>query len=112
MGFVNLGCSKNQVDAEVMLGSLATNGFEPTTDPAGAEVIIINTCGFIEEAKQESINTIIEYGELKKAGTCKVLIVAGCLAQRYQGELLKELPELDGVVGTGEIGRIAEITRT
>ncbi|MER3423611.1 MAG: 30S ribosomal protein S12 methylthiotransferase RimO, partial [Nitrospiraceae bacterium] len=100
------------MDAEVMLGSLATNGFEPTTDPAGAEVIIINTCGFIEEAKQESINTIIEYGELKKAGTCKVLIVAGCLAQRYQGELLKELPELDGVVGTGEIGRIAEITRT
>lgn len=112
IGFVNLGCPKNQVDAEIMLGALATNGFELTTDPAGAEVIIINTCGFIEEAKQESINAIIEYGELKKAGACKVLIAAGCLAQRYQGELLKELPELDGVVGTGEIGRIAEITST
>ncbi len=112
IGFVNLGCTKNQVDAEVMLGSLAAKGFELTTEPERAEVVIINTCGFIEEAKQESIDTIIEYGELKKSGACKVLIAAGCLAQRYQGELLKELPELDGVVGTGEIGRIAEITQT
>ncbi len=112
IGFVNLGCSKNQVDAEVMLGSLTTNGFTLTTDPDTAEVVIINTCGFIEEAKQESINAIIECGELKKTGACKVLIAAGCLAQRYQGELLKELPELDGVVGTGEIGRIADICRT
>lgn len=111
IGFVNLGCTKNQVDAEVMLGSLAAKGFELTTDPEGAQVVIINTCGFIEEAKQESINTIIEYGALKKSGACKVLIASGCLAQRYQGDLLKELPELDGVVGTGEIGRIAEITQ-
>lgn len=94
-----------------MLGSLAAKGFELTTDPEGAQVVIINTCGFIEEAKQESINTIIEYGALKKSGACKVLIASGCLAQRYQGDLLKELPELDGVVGTGEIGRIAEITQ-
>lgn len=112
LGFVNLGCTKNQVDAEIMLGTLAANGFELSADPDLAEVVIINTCGFIEEAKQESINAIIEHGELKKSGSCKVLIAAGCLAQRYQGELLNELPELDGVVGTGEIGRIAVICRT
>lgn len=112
IGFVNLGCTKNQVDAEVMLGALAAKGFALTTEADQAQVVIINTCGFIEEAKQESIDTIIEYGELKKSGACKVLIASGCLAQRYQGELLKELPELDGVVGTGEIGRIADITRT
>ena len=109
IGFVNLGCSKNQVDSEIMLGSLTAKGFDLTADPESAEVVIINTCGFIEEAKQESINAIIEHGVLKKAGSCKALIAAGCLAQRYQGELLKELPELDGVVGTGDIARIAEI---
>src|SRR5690242_13255429 len=94
LGFVNLGCTKNQVDAEIMLGTLAASGFELSADPDKAEVVIINTCGFIEEAKQESINTIIEHGELKKSGACKVLIAAGCLAQRYQGDLLQELPEL------------------
>jgi ribosomal protein S12 methylthiotransferase len=108
---VNLGCTKNQVDAEIMLGSLAANGFDLSAEPERAEVVIINTCGFIEEAKQESINTIIEHGDLKKSGSCRVLLAAGCLAQRYQGELLKELPELDGVVGTGEIGKIADICR-
>ncbi len=112
IGFVNLGCSKNQVDSEVMLGTLVSGGFELTGDARKAEVVIINTCGFIEEAKQESINSIIEHGRLKKTGSCRVLIAAGCLAQRYQGELLKELPELDGVVGTAEFGRIAEICRT
>ena len=112
LGFVNLGCTKNQVDAEIMLGTLAANGFELSADPDRAEVVIINTCGFIEEAKQESIDTIIEHGHLKKSGSCKVLIASGCLAQRYQGDLLKELPELDGVVGTGEIGRIADICKT
>jgi ribosomal protein S12 methylthiotransferase len=111
VGFVNLGCSKNQVDSEVMLGTLVQGGFQLTGDPQQAEVVIINTCGFIEEAKQESINTILEHGKLKKKGSCRVLIAAGCLAQRYQGELLKELPELDGVVGTGEFGKIAEICR-
>jgi ribosomal protein S12 methylthiotransferase len=100
------------VDSEVMLGALAKDGFELTADPARAEVVIINTCGFIEEAKQESINAIIEYGAFKKNGACKVLIAAGCLSQRYQEELLKELPELDGVVGTGDTGRIADICRT
>jgi ribosomal protein S12 methylthiotransferase len=111
IGFVNLGCSKNQVDSEVMLGTLAREGFRLTGDPSEAEVVIINTCGFIEEAKQESINAIIEHGTLKQAGSCRVLIAAGCLAQRYQGELLKELPELDAVVGTGEFGKIADICR-
>ncbi len=112
LAFVNLGCTKNQVDAEIMLGALAANGFELSAEPERAEVVIINTCGFIEEAKQESINTIIEHGGLKQSGACRVLIAAGCLAQRYQGELLKELPELDGVVGTGEIGKIADICRS
>ncbi|HEX5646655.1 MAG TPA: 30S ribosomal protein S12 methylthiotransferase RimO [Nitrospira sp.] len=111
IGFVNLGCSKNQVDSEVMLGTLVKEGFHLTGDPQQAEVVIINTCGFIEEAKQESINTILEHGKLKKRGVCRILIAAGCLAQRYQGDLLKELPELDGVVGTGEFGKIAEICR-
>lgn len=111
VGFVNLGCSKNQVDSEVMLGTLAQDGFELTGEAQKAEVVIINTCGFIEEAKQESINSILEHGKLKKTGACRVLIAAGCLAQRYQGDLLKELPELDGVVGTGEFGKIAEICR-
>ena len=111
IGFVNLGCSKNQVDSEVMLGMLVADGFALTDDPKKAEVVIINTCGFIEEAKQESIDTIIAHGKLKEAGSCRVLIAAGCLAQRYQGDLLKQLPELDGVVGTGEFGKIAEICR-
>jgi ribosomal protein S12 methylthiotransferase len=111
IGFVNLGCSKNQVDSEVMLGTLVADGFALTADPKKAEVVIINTCGFIEEAKQESIDTIIAHGKLKEMGSCRVLIAAGCLAQRYQGDLLKQLPELDGVVGTGEFGKIAEICR-
>ncbi|OQW30312.1 MAG: hypothetical protein A4E19_10410 [Nitrospira sp. SG-bin1] len=111
IGFVNLGCSKNQVDSEIMLGTLVSDGFQLTNEPQKAEVVIVNTCGFIEEAKEESINTILEHGRLKKTGTCRVLIAAGCLAQRYQGDLLKELPELDGVVGTGEFGKIAEICR-
>src|SRR5689334_13417386 len=111
IGFVNLGCSKNQVDSEVMLGVLVQDGFELTADAHEAEVVIINTCGFIEEAKQESINSILDHGKLKTTGACRVLIAAGCLAQRYQGDLLKELPELDGVVGTGEFGKIADICR-
>src|SRR5437879_1803990 len=97
IGFVNLGCSKNQVDSEVMLGVLLQHGFVLTAEAARAEVVIINTCGFIDEAKEESIQAIIRFGELKKNGSCKVLIAAGCLSQRYQDELLKNLPELDGI---------------
>ncbi|HEU4686244.1 MAG TPA: 30S ribosomal protein S12 methylthiotransferase RimO [Nitrospira sp.] len=111
VGFVNLGCSKNQVDSEIMLGALASEGFELTGRADRAEIVIINTCGFIDEAKQESINTILEHAELKKTAACRILIAAGCLAQRYQGELLDELPELDAVVGTGDFGKIAEICR-
>ena len=95
-----------------MLGSLVREGFELTADARQAEVIIINTCGFIEEAKQESIDAVIQSGRLKKTGACKVLIAAGCLSQRYSAELLKTLPELDAVVGTGETGRIAAVCRT
>ncbi|MCP9440642.1 MAG: 30S ribosomal protein S12 methylthiotransferase RimO [Nitrospira sp.] len=94
-----------------MLGSLVREGFRLTGNPQEAEIVIINTCGFIEEAKQESINTIIEHGELKQSGRCRLLIAAGCLAQRYQRDLLQQLPELDAVVGTGEFGKIAAICR-
>ncbi len=111
VGLVNLGCPKNQVDSEVMLGTFKGDGFYITQDFRRAQVIVINTCGFIDEAKQESINTIIEYGRLKKKGECQVLIAAGCLAQRYSDELIKTLPELDAVVGTGDFPRIGEISK-
>jgi len=112
VGLVNLGCPKNQVDSEVMLGVLKQDGFELTSETDGAEVILINTCGFIDAAKQESINAIIEFGAYKKKGACRVLIAAGCLAHRYPTELLSELPELDAVVGTGDFPKIAGICRT
>jgi ribosomal protein S12 methylthiotransferase len=112
VGLVNLGCPKNQVDSEVMLGMLRQDGFELTSDTEKAEVIVINTCGFIDAAKQESINAIIEFGGYKKSGACRVLIAAGCLAHRYPKELMAELPELDAVVGTGDFPKIAGICRT
>ena len=106
---VSLGCPKNQVDAEQMLGVLAGTGFEITTNQAEADVIVVNTCGFIESAKEESIEAILEAAKMKKQGKCRTLIVAGCLAQRYKEDLLVELPEADAVIGTAEIGRIGEI---
>ncbi len=106
---VSLGCPKNQVDAEQMLGVLAGSGFEITSDQAQADVIVVNTCGFIESAKEESIDAILEAARMKKEGKCAKVIVAGCLAQRYREELLKELPEADAVIGTAEISRINEI---
>ena len=109
VGLVSLGCPKNQVDSEVMLGHLRRRGFEYTQDLKEAHVIVINTCGFIDTAKQESVDTIIEIGQLKKKGSLRVLIASGCLTQRYPDELVKELPELDAVVGTGDFPRIAEI---
>lgn len=112
MGLINLGCAKNQVDSEVMLHKLNEAGFELTSHEEEAEIIIINTCGFIETAKKESIDMIIDLGKLKRKGQCKTLIATGCLTQRYQDELLKELPELDGIVGTTEYPRIAEICRS
>jgi ribosomal protein S12 methylthiotransferase len=109
VGLISLGCPKNQVDSEVMLGGLRDKGFRLEPRPEAADVVIINTCGFVDTAKQESIDTILQYGRLKKQGRCRVLIASGCLAQRYPDELMKSLPELDAVVGTGDFPRIAEI---
>lgn len=107
---VSLGCAKNLVDSEVMLGRLNQAGFE-IVDENQAEVIVVNTCGFIASAKEESINTIMEMAQYKATGSCRALIVAGCLAQRYKDELLSEIPELDAVIGTGEVDKIAEVAR-
>ncbi|MDN5311888.1 MAG: ribosomal protein methylthiotransferase [Thermoanaerobacteraceae bacterium] len=109
VGLISLGCDKNLVDSEYMLGILKKNGYIITNDQKEADVIIINTCGFIESAKQESIDTILEMAGLKKHGKCKFLIATGCLAQRYSDELLLEIPELDAVVGTGDFDKIDEI---
>ena len=106
---VSLGCPKNQVDAEQMLGVLSGSGFEITSEQSEADVIVVNTCGFIESAKEESIEAILDAARMKKQGRCRALIIAGCLAQRYKEELLKELPEADAVIGTTEIARITEI---
>ncbi|RNC72322.1 MAG: 30S ribosomal protein S12 methylthiotransferase RimO [Desulfuromonadales bacterium] len=109
VSMVSLGCPKNLVDAEVMLGCLAKDQYEITTDEHEADIIIVNTCSFIKEAKQESIDTILDLADRKHDGKCKLLIVAGCLPQRYQEELAKELPEVDIFIGTGDYPRIAEI---
>lgn len=111
IGFVSLGCPKNQVDSEVMLGALMRSGFELTLEEDQADILIVNTCGFIDKAKQESIDTIIELGEYKKTGRCKALIATGCLTERYRDELLKELPELDAIVGTGDFPKISDLCR-
>lgn len=109
-GFISLGCSKNLIDTEVMLGILRENNFELTNEPAEADVLIVNTCAFIQSAKEESINTILTMAGYKdiKQGKCQALIVAGCLGQRYKQELLDELPEADAIVGTGAWHRIME----
>jgi ribosomal protein S12 methylthiotransferase len=109
VSMVSLGCPKNLVDAEVMLGVLSRQDYEITTDEKDADVIIVNTCSFIKEAKQESIDAILDLAERKHDGRCHTLIVSGCLPQRYQEELAKELPEVDIFIGTGDYPRIAEI---
>lgn len=108
---VSLGCPKNQVDAEMMLKTLADAGFEISTEESDADAIIINTCGFIEEAKQEAIENILEAAQYKKNGKCKALIVTGCLAERYKDDVTKEIPEADVCVGIGSNGSIAEIVK-
>ena len=108
LGYISLGCAKNLVDTEVMLGALQDNGYEITEELEKAEIIIINTCTFIEKAKEESINTILEAGQYKQYGDCKGLIVAGCLSQQYQEELFTEIPEIDALIGTGSWNRIME----
>jgi len=105
VALVSLGCAKNLVDSEVMLGLLNEEGYTLTVEPETADVVVVNTCGFIAAAKQESINTILELAKLKEY-KCRLLLVAGCLAQRYGGELLNRMPELDGLVGTGDTGAI------
>lgn len=107
--FISLGCDKNLVDTEYMLGILKHKGFEFTDDEMEAEVIVINTCCFIHDAKQESINTIIEMAEHKQDACCNMLIVSGCLAQRYQDEIIKEIPEVDAIIGTSSYDKIAEV---
>lgn len=110
IGMVSLGCPKNLVDSELMLGKLKSEGFEIVNDEEAADIIVINTCGFIESAKQESINTILEMAELK-GKNCELLVVAGCMAERYRNEILEEIPEVDVVLGTGSYQEIAEAIR-
>ncbi len=105
---VSLGCDKNLVDSEVMLGMLAEKGYTFTDDETEAEIVVVNTCCFINDAKEESVNTLLEMAELKKTGQLKALIAAGCLAQRYQKEIREEIEEVDAVVGTSSIDDIAK----
>ena len=106
VGLISLGCPKNLVDSEVMLGLAQQAGHELTRDAADAEVLVVNTCAFIDSAKQESIDTILEMAQHKKNGQCRRLIVTGCMAERYRDELKKEIPEIDAVLGTGEVPQI------
>ncbi|MBM3862152.1 MAG: 30S ribosomal protein S12 methylthiotransferase RimO, partial [Verrucomicrobia bacterium] len=111
VGLISLGCAKNLVDSEVMLGALARDGMALTTELPDAEVVIVNTCGFIGPAKQESIDAILRANELRRTGRCRALIMAGCLPQRYPKELMVELPEVDAFIGLNEVPRITEIVR-
>jgi ribosomal protein S12 methylthiotransferase len=106
VGLISLGCPKNLVDSEVMLGLAQNAGHELTNDPSAADVLVVNTCAFIDSAKQESIDTILEMAQHKKDGACRRLIVTGCLAERYREELRAQIPEIDAVLGTGEVPEI------
>ena len=109
IGFVSLGCPKNLVDSEVMMGALVARGHELTPHPGDADVLVVNTCSFIDPAKKESVDTILEMAEYKKTGRARKLIVAGCLVERYRGEIRKEMPEVDALVGTNELERIVAL---
>lgn len=109
VGIVSLGCAKNQVDAEMLLFTLKNRGFTIVNDPADADAVIVNTCGFIDSAKQESIDEIIELGKLKQDGTIKAIIVTGCLAERYKNEITKQLYEVDAAIGIGANQKIADV---
>ncbi len=111
VGFVSLGCPKNLVDSEVMMGILERQGYELTPRADEAEVLVVNTCSFIESAQKESVDVILEMAEHKKFGAAKKLIVAGCLVERFRAQILEEVPEVDAVVGTGEIERILEAVK-
>lgn len=110
VGFVSLGCSKNLVDTENMIGIMLNEGYEVVADPADADIIVVNTCGFIDSAKEEAINTILEMAEYKKEN-CKLLVVAGCLAQRYSEDIKAEMPEVDVILGTGSYKDIASAVK-
>lgn len=109
--FTSLGCSKNLVDSQVMLGHLNLDGFTVTQDPEDAEVIIVNTCSFVEAAKKESIETVLDLVQFKEDGNCKALVMSGCMAQRYHGELEAEMPEIDMFIGTGEYHKIVPLLK-
>src|SRR5215470_2949948 len=109
VGFISLGCPKNLVDSEVMMGQLKQNGYQITADAADAETVVVNTCGFIDSAKKESIDTILEAAQLKTNGKAKRLIVAGCLVERYRDELKAEIPEVDAFIGTSQINEILSV---
>jgi ribosomal protein S12 methylthiotransferase len=109
IGFVSLGCPKNLVDSEVMMGEVVAGGHELTPHPEEADVIVVNTCSFIDPAKQESVDTILEMAEFKKTGRAKKLIVAGCLVERYRSDIRRQLPEVDAIVGTNELDRIVPL---
>jgi len=109
IGFVSLGCPKNLVDTEVMMGQLTSSGHELTPHPSDADVIVVNTCSFIDPAKQESVDTILEMAEYKKTGRAQKLIVAGCLVERYRGDIQKNMPEVDAVIGTNELEQITAL---
>lgn len=111
IGVASLGCAKNLVDTEIVLGFLADAGHEIVSDPNQAEIIIVNTCGFITEAKEESIETILEMAALKETGRCRGLVVMGCLSQRYSQELWKEIPEIDALLGTDELDLVPEVIK-
>ena len=108
VGAVSLGCNKNRVDTETALGLLKEKGFRLTSDPSEADILLVNTCGFIDPAKEESINTILEMAEYKQTGRCKVLAVTGCLSQRYSGDLLKEIPEIDLLLGVNQYAELPD----
>lgn len=111
IGMISLGCPKNQVDAEILLAKLAEGGFEITNDVDGADAVIVNTCAFIEDAKKEAIENILDMAELKKEGVIGKIIVTGCLAERYKEEILSEIPEIDAVVGIGSNADICDVCR-
>ena len=108
VGAVSLGCNKNRVDTESALGLLQARGFQIVSDPSQADILMVNTCGFIDPAKEESINTILEMAEYKKTGKCRLLVVTGCLAQRYEKDLLKEMPEIDLLLGVNQYATLPD----
>ena len=109
VGFISLGCPKNLVDSEVMMGQLKQNGYEITSDANEADTLVVNTCGFIDSAKQESIDAILDAARMKNGGNAKRLIVAGCLVERYRDELKAEMPEVDAFIGTNQINDILTV---